>query len=171
MGLDFGLAVGLEQADLILALLMVQFIGFPAALAFGKVGEKIGAKIGVLMGICAYVAVTVLATFITRERPWLFFVLAGGIGLFQGGVQALSRSLFARLIPQHKATELFGFYNMLGKFAAVLGPSLVGLVSVLSGEPRYSILAVLVFLVPGGVLLALLNVEEGERIARDLETR
>jgi len=169
MGLDFGLAVGLKQADLIKALLMVQFVGFPAALVFGKLGARIGAKKGVLIGVAAYVLVTVVATFITKERPWLFFVLAGGIGLFQGGVQALSRSLFTRLIPKHKATELFGFYNMLGKFAAVLGPSLVGVVSVVTGEPRFSILAVLVFLVPGGLLLLRVDVARGEEIARDLE--
>ncbi len=169
MGLDFGLAVGLQQGALIGALLMVQFIGFPAALAFGKFGERIGAKTGVLIGLGAYVTVTIVATLITEERPWLFFVLAGGIGLFQGGVQALSRSLFARIIPRHKATELFGFYNMLGKFAAVLGPVLVGLVSVTTGEPRLSILAVLVFLIPGGLLLMRVDVDRGEASARDLE--
>ncbi len=169
MGLDFGLAVGLEQGALIMALLLVQFVGFPAALVFGKLGERIGAKTGVLIGLGAYVAVTIVATFITRERPWLFFVLAGGIGLFQGGVQALSRSLFTRLIPQQKATELFGFYNMLGKFAAVLGPLLVGQVSAMTGEPRISILAVLAFLVPGGLLLLRLDVEQGIELARGME--
>ena len=171
MGLDFGLAVGLQQADLILALLMVQFVGFPAALAFGKLGERIGAKSGVLVGIGGYVAVTIVAAFITKERPWLFFVVAGGIGLFQGGVQALSRSLFSRIIPQHKATELFGFYNMLGKFAAVLGPLLVGLTSLMTGDPRLSILAVLVFLVPGGLLVMRVDVARGERLVREQERR
>ena len=113
--------------------------------------------------------VTIVATLITKEGPWLFFVLAGGIGLFQGGVQALSRSLFTRIIPRHKATELFGFYNMLGKFAAVLGPVLVGLTSLVTGDPRLSILAVLVFLVPGGLCLMRVDVARGEHLAREQE--
>lgn len=169
MGIDFGAAIGLDAGMLILALLLVQFIGFPAALVFGKVGQRVGPKVGILVGIVAYVGITIVALFISAERPWLFFVLAGTIGLFQGGVQALSRSLFATLIPAHKATELYGFYNMLGKSAAVLGPLLVGFVSELTGEPRYSLLALLVFLVPGGLLLARVDLAEGRRLARELD--
>jgi len=115
------------------------------------------------------VAVTILAARMTTART--FFLLAGGIGLVQGGVQALSRSLYSRLVPASKATEFFGFYNMLGKSAAVVGPLLLGLASQLTGRPRISILVVLVLLVAGGGLLLAVDEREGRRVAREVEER
>jgi UMF1 family MFS transporter len=167
MAVDYGMAIGLDSNALIGALLLTQFVGFPSAILFGKIGEKIGAKRAILIAIGVYVLVTVAAARMTTART--FFFLAGGIGLVQGGVQALSRSLYSRLVPASKATEFFGFYNMLGKSAAVVGPLLMGLVSQLTGRPRISILAVLVLLLAGGGLLLAVRESEGARVAREVE--
>jgi UMF1 family MFS transporter len=167
MAVDFGLSIGLEQKSLITALLLVQFVGFPAALVFGRLGQGIGAKRGILLGLVVYLGVTVWGAFL--DSPAEFYGLAVAIGLVQGGVQALSRSLFARLIPPGRSAEFFGFYNMMGKFAAVVGPLLMGWVGLLTGSSRASILAVAVlFLVGGGLLLAV-DEDAGRRAARALD--
>jgi len=120
MAIDYGMSIGLSSKSLIVALLITQFVGFPAALAFGKVGEKLGAKFGILIGIGIYMGVTTWSYFMQRELE--FYILAIIVGLVQGGVQSLSRSFYAKIVPKNKAAEFFGFYNMLGKFAAVMGP-------------------------------------------------
>ncbi|MDE2023794.1 MAG: MFS transporter [Gammaproteobacteria bacterium] len=152
MAVDYGKAIGFDTTDLILAVLMVQFIGVPAALLFGRLGERIGPKIAIFIGLAVYVFVTLFAAFM--QHSWQFFVLAGLVGLVQGGVQLLSRSYYARLVPAERAGEFFGFYNMLGEFAAIIGPFLIGLVSYLSGSPRLSILSVILLFAVGAVLLA-----------------
>lgn len=165
MAVDYGLSIGLPQGALIQALLITQFVGFPAAIAYGWLGERIGAKAGILAGVGAYAAITVGGYFMRTEGH--FYALAVAIGLVQGGVQALSRSLFSRLIPPGQSGEFFGFYNMLGKFAAVLGPLLMGVTARLTGSPRASILSVLLLFVAGGLLLLLVDVRAGERVARE----
>jgi UMF1 family MFS transporter len=167
MAVDYGLALGFNSKSLLLALLITQFVGFPAAIAFGRMGEKVGAKTGILIGIAVYLAVTVWGFFMKSERE--FYVLAATIGLVQGGVQSLSRSFYTRIIPQNKAAEFFGFYNMLGKFAAVIGPVLMGWVSVLSGNPRYSIFAVSALFVSGAIVFYFVDEKEGRRLALELE--
>jgi UMF1 family MFS transporter len=157
MATDFGLAIGLDQADLIKALVVTQFVAFPAAIAFGRIGEKFGAKRGIMLGIVVYAGVCVYATRMDSSRE--FFVMAVVIGLVQGGVQSLSRSYFARLIPAEKGGEYFGFYNMLGKFAAVIGPALMGVSAILVGN-RASILALLLLF--GGGMWLLGKVREGD---------
>lgn len=151
MAVDFGLSVGLEAGDLIKALLLTQFIGFPAALVFGRIGQHLGPKTGILIALSVYIAVTLYATFLDTATE--FFLLAAVIGLVQGGVQALSRSLYSRLIPRERAAEFFGFYNMLGKFAAVLGPLLVGAVTLISGDAGLGLMSLVVLLVLGAALL------------------
>ncbi len=151
MAADYGAALGFSDSNLIMALLLIQFIGFPAAIVFGKLGERIGPKAGIYIGLAAYGVITVWGSLMTEL--WEFFAIAIGVGLVQGGVQSLSRSLYARLIPDDKAAEFFGFYNMLGKFAAVAGPFLMGVVGVLTGSPRIAILSLLVFFVLGALLL------------------
>ena len=151
MAVDYGMALGFGRNGLILALLITQFVGFPAAIAFGRIGTRLGAKTGILIGIGVYVGVTVWAFFM--DSSWEFYALAVTIGLVQGGVQALSRSFYARLIPPERSAEFFGFYNMLGKFAAVVGPALMGIVGVATGSPRLAILSILVLFVGGGALL------------------
>lgn len=159
MAIDYGLAIGLEANDLIVALLLTQFVGFPSAVVFGRLGEAIGAKTAILLGLVVYVFVCIWGYYI--QEPWEFFVLAGTIGLVQGGVQALSRALYARLIPANKSGEFFGFYNMLGKFAAILGPLIMGVVSITTGDPRISILAIIVLFLAGGGLLLAVNERDG----------
>ena len=124
-------------------------MAFPAAIVFGRIGEKFGTKRGIMIGITVYAGVCVFATRMDSQRE--FFIMAVVIGLVQGGVQSLSRSYFARLIPAEKGGEYFGFYNMLGKFAAILGPTLMGVSALLVGN-RKSILALLL-LFGGGLWL------------------
>lgn len=167
MAVDYGLSIGLETSGLMTALLITQFVGFPAAIAFGKIGEKIGAKTGILICIGVYILITIWAYFMSKQAE--FYLLAVGIGLVQGGVQALSRSLYTRIIPRSKSAEFFGFYNMLGKFAAVVGPLMMGWIGVLSGSPRTGILSLILLFLVGGALLLQVNVEEGTRMAQELE--
>jgi UMF1 family MFS transporter len=126
MAVDYGLSLGLQSSDLIQALLLVQFVGFPAALAFGKLGERWGARKSIFLAIGIYMGVTVWGTLMTSRLE--FYIMAIAIGSVQGGIQALSRSYYSRLIPRDQAAEFYGFYNMLGKFATILGPTLMGVV-------------------------------------------
>ena len=156
MAVDYGLSLGFDQNSLITALLITQFTGFPAALAFGWFGGRYGPKAGVFTGLAVYLVVTVWASVMDSVSE--FYYLAFLIGLAQGGIQALSRSLYARMIPAGRSAEFFGFYNMLGKFAAILGPVMIGWVGVLSGNPRAGILSLLVLFVAGGIILMKVNV-------------
>lgn len=152
MAVDFGVKLGFDPGALIKALLIVQFVSFPAAIVFGRIGERFGAKRGIYLGLSVYIAVTIWALSMKTETD--FYLMAGAVGLVQGGVQSLSRSYFAQLIPPESAGQFFGFYNMLGKFAAVLGPLVVGLVASTTGNPRLSISALVVFFVVGMLLLS-----------------
>jgi UMF1 family MFS transporter len=151
MAVDYGLALGFEAKDLVAALLLTQFVAFPAALAFGWLGRKIGARRGIFLALTVYAAVTCYAYFIQDARD--FYLMAVAVGLVQGGVQSLSRSYYGRLVPAGKSSEFFGFYNMMGKFAAVLGPLLTGIVARLTGDSRLGILSILLLFVGGASLL------------------
>lgn len=164
MSVKMGSSLGFEAGDLITALLMVQFIAFPAALGYNWFASKIGTKKAVLIAIGGYSVVTLLAYFMTVKLH--FYILAALIGLFQGGVQALSRSLFTRLVPRGKEAEFFGFYNMLGKFAAVIGPIMMGWVTLATGNVRLGILSILILFISGALLLQKVDFEEGERLAK-----
>ncbi len=153
MAVDYGKAIGFDSGGLIKAVLITQFVAFPAALFFGWLGGRLGARNAILIGIGAYMVMTIWASRMTQS--WEFYGLAVGIGLFQGGIQSLSRSYYARLIPADKAAEFFGFYNMLGKFAAILGPMMVGTVGLLTGDARLGLLSLLVLFGAGGALLLL----------------
>jgi UMF1 family MFS transporter len=151
MAVDYGMSLGLKSSDLMGALLLTQFVAFPAAVAFGRLGERIGARRSVLFGIAIYAAVTVWAYFLSSALE--FYAMAVVVGLVQGGVQSLSRSLYGRLVPKGKSGEFFGFYNMVGKFATVLGPALMALLAWLSDSTRAAILSLLLLFVLGGALL------------------
>lgn len=157
MAVDYGLSLGLEQGSLIKALLLVQFVGFPAALAFGWLGQRIGPRAGIFIGIGVYTAAAGYAYFLDTERE--FFVLAIVIGLVQGGVQSLSRSLYGRLVPAGKAGEFFGFYNLMGKAAAILGPILTGVVALTTHDSRLAIVSISILFVIGGLFLTKVDVQ------------
>jgi MFS transporter, UMF1 family len=148
---DFAVAIGLDGSATIKAFLVVQFVAFPAAIVFGRLGEKIGAKRGIMLGVIVYAGVCIYATRLTNSTE--FFAMAVVIGLVQGGVQSLSRSYFARLIPAEKGGEYFGFYNMVGKFSAVVGPPLMGVAALLT-DNRTAILSLLILFAGGMWLLA-----------------
>jgi len=163
MAVDFGMKLGFPSDSLIVALLMVQFIGFPMAVLFGWLGGKLGTRRAIFVALSVYIGVTFWAYFLDSVAE--FYMMAAAIGCVQGGIQSLSRSYYARLIPPEKAGEFFGFYNMLGKFAAVLGPAVVGLTAQFTGNPRLAILSILVFFIAGGLLLT--RVSPGPRSAPD----
>jgi UMF1 family MFS transporter len=152
MAVDFGLSLGLNQSALITALLITQFVGFPAALAFGWLGKKIGPRAGIFISLVVYTAATFYAyRYLKTEAQ--FYTLAIVIGLVQGGVQSLSRSLFGRLVPAGKAGEFFGFYNLMGKAAAILGPLITGIVAVTTHDSRLAILSISILFIIGGTFL------------------
>ena len=158
MAVDYGLSLGFPSESLIVALLITQFVGFPAALAFGLAARRVGPKPALYFGVAVYVAVTVYAYFMDSVVE--FYVLAVVVGLVQGGVQAISRSLYARFVPAARSGEFFGFFNMLGRFAAIVGPSLVAVTGLLTGSSRLGILSVVVVLVVGMVLLTFVREPE-----------
>ncbi|MGB5585297.1 MAG: MFS transporter, partial [Gammaproteobacteria bacterium] len=168
MAVDYGLAIGLDGSDLLLALLVTQFIAFPAALGFGYLGERIGAKTAIMLAIIVYLAVTILAYRMNTVEG--FYGLAIVIGLVQGGIQSLSRSLYARIIPKSQSAEFFGFYNMLGKFAAVLGPIMIGTIAAISDSSRMAMLSISLLFISGGILLYFVDVEKAVQVAEDIDS-
>jgi len=165
MAVDYGMSLGFNSSDLISALLITQFVGFPAAIGFGYLANYIGTKQGILLAIFIYFLMTIWASQITSVSE--FYILAIIIGLVQGGVQALSRSFYASIIPKNQSAEFFGFYNMLGKFAAVLGPIMMGVVSLTTQSPRLSILSVSILFIAGGILLYFVNENKAKEMLTD----
>lgn len=147
MAVNYGLSLGLSMQDLVQAILLTNIVGFPAALLFGWLGRRIGAQRGLYIAITVYVGVTCGAVFLSSAPE--FYLLAVAIGLVQGGVQSLSRSLYAKLIPAGGRAAFFGIYNMLGKFSAILGPVMAGVVALLTGSQRLAMLSIVVLFVAG----------------------
>jgi UMF1 family MFS transporter len=180
MAVDYGISLGFDYKDLIVALLITQFIGFPAALLFGHLGGRWGARRSIYLALAIYMAVTVWGA--VMDNVTEFYLMAAVIGLVQGGIQALSRSYYARLIPHNQSAEYYGFYNMLGKFAAIIGPALMGITGLLVRRwmlppspdaqqlhtvgllaTRASIASVLVLFLVGGVLFYFVREEEADK--------
>jgi MFS transporter, UMF1 family len=165
MSINYGMSIGFQSTDLILALLLVQFIGFPAAIGFGYLAGKIGTKRSIYIAISIYFMMSVLGAFIQSTVE--FYILAVFIGLVQGGLQALSRSFYAKIIPKEKSAEYFGFYNMIGKFAAIIGPVLIGGTALLARQAgagndlasRISISSISVLFLAGGFFLIFVKEE------------
>ncbi|MFK7873268.1 MAG: MFS transporter [Oligoflexales bacterium] len=151
MAVDYGMAIGFAASDLVGALILTQFVGFPAAILFGKLGDRFGAKQAIIFGLCVYTGISFYSYTVKSHLD--FYVIAALIGCVQGGVQALSRSLFALFVPKEKSAEYFGFFNLTGRFAAVLGPVVIGVVSATTHSPRLSILSISVFFILGIMLL------------------
>jgi UMF1 family MFS transporter len=159
MAVLFGEERNIERGTMIAAILLAQFTGIPFTILFGRLASRIGAKAAILVSLAAYVGITVLA--FHMDSAVEFLVMAGLVGVVQGGAQSLSRSLFASLIPRHKTAECFGLFSTLEKFAGVLGP-LVFTASATSGS---AILALIGFFVVGGAVLCFVDVEAGRAAA------
>lgn len=167
MAVDFGLNIGLESKDLIQALLLIQFLAFPCTFFTYKIGSRIGYKKTILFLIGIYFLVILLAT--QMQSSTIFYLLALFIAFAQGGIQALSRALYARITPSQYAGEFFGFYNMFGKFAAILGPLLISAAALLFSDIRLSVIPIALLFIIGSVLLWKVDVSEGERLAEEFE--
>jgi UMF1 family MFS transporter len=160
----YGAEIGIDRNAQIEAFVIVQFVGIPCSFLFGSLAGRIGAKAGIFIALVVYTGISVLGYFMTTA--WQFFVLAFLVGTVQGGSQALSRSLFARMIPKHKSSEYFGFFSVFEKFAGIAGPALFATSVSLFGSSRSAVLSVIAFFIVGGLLLSRVNVVEGEAQAR-----
>jgi UMF1 family MFS transporter len=163
MAAIYGTEIGIDKASLIGSLVLVQFIAIPCTMAFASLAGVLGTRRAIFLGLGIYCLVAVFGYFMAEA--WHFWVLAVMVATAQGGVQALSRSLFGKMIPKAKAAEFFGFYSVSSKFAGIVGPFLFAVVSQISGTSRLSVFALISFFIAGGVLLARVNIEEGMRVA------
>jgi MFS transporter, UMF1 family len=167
MATTYGSEIGIDENAMIVALLITQFIGVPFAFLFGHLADRIGAKVAVIGGLVVYAGITVLGYFMSNATE--FMALAILVGMVQGGTQALSRSLFASMIPRYRSSEFFAFFGVFERYAGILGPALFAWVVERSGTSRNAILSVLAFFVIGGAILVFVNVDEGRRAARAAE--
>lgn len=167
MATVYGDSIGIDQSVMIGALVLVQFVGIPFAFAFGSLAGKLGAKRTIALGIVVYVGISILGFYMKTSTH--FVLLAVLVGMVQGGTQALSRSLFAGLIPRDRSGEFFGFFAVVEKFAGIFGPLLFAASIQVAGSTRYAILTVIPFFLVGLALLAMVDVEKGRREARAAE--
>lgn len=158
----YGAEVGIDQGALIGALLLVQFVGVPFSFAFGALAGRIGAKTAVMLGLAAYMGILMLTYHMTSARE--FYMLAAAVGMIQGGTQALSRSLFASMIPRHKSSEFFAFFSVFERYAGLLGPFIFSILAARNSS-RTAILTLIPFFIGGMILLAMVNVAAGRREA------
>lgn len=155
MAANYGQRLGFDGTDLVKALLIANFVGFPATIVFGLLAHRFGAKKGLYFGLFAYIGACLWAIQMTEVRE--FYIMSIIIGLVQGGVQGLSRSVYASLIPSDQPGEFFGFYSMTTKFAHVLGPAMVGIAALLSDDPKWVLLALMPLFLAGALLLSLVR--------------
>ncbi|MBI2188702.1 MAG: MFS transporter [Acidobacteria bacterium] len=164
MAAIYGAEVGINANAQIAAFVIVQFVGVPCSFLFGAAADRIGAKPAIFVAVAVYTVVSIMAYFLRTE--WQFFALAFLVGTVQGGSQALSRSLFARMIPKHKSSEYFGFFSVFEKFAGVAGPGLFAASVTIFGSSRAAVLSVILFFIAGALVLTRVDVAEGEAQAR-----
>jgi UMF1 family MFS transporter len=167
MAAIYGSSINIDESALITALLITQFAGVPFAFLFGYVATRVGAKRSIYVGLAVYALISILGYFMTTAAH--FFALAILVGMVQGGTQALSRSLFASMIPRHKSSEFFAFFGVFERYAGILGPLIFASMVDATGSSRNAILAVLGFFIVGGFVLAFVDVGEGRRAARAAE--
>jgi UMF1 family MFS transporter len=163
MAAIYGTEIGIDRSTLIGALLLVQFVGIPCTMAFGWLARLLGTKRAIFLALGIYCVAAAGGYFMTKA--WHFWALALLVATAQGGAQALSRSLFGRMVPKAKSAEFFGFYSVSSKFAGIFGPFLFAVVGQMTGTSRLSIVSLIFFFVAGGILLSRVNVEEGVRVA------
>jgi UMF1 family MFS transporter len=164
MAATYGKELGIEDSILIASILIVQFVGFPFSFLFGAIATRIGAKATIFIGLLVYAGISVLGFYMRTAAH--FMLLAAMVATVQGGTQALSRSLFASLIPTHKSGEFFGFYSVFEKFASIFGPLLFWLTIATTGSSRNAILSVILFFAIGALILSRVRVHEGQQAAR-----
>jgi MFS transporter, UMF1 family len=164
MAAPYGKELGIADSVLIASILIVQFVGFPFAFLFGAIASRIGAKRAIFIGLVVYGGISILGFYMRTAVH--FVILSAMVATVQGGTQALSRSLFASLIPAHKSGEFFGFYSVFEKFASIFGPLLFWITIETTGSSRHAILSVIFFFVVGAVVLSRVRVKEGQAAAR-----
>jgi UMF1 family MFS transporter len=167
MAATYGKELGIADNILIASILIVQFVGFPFAFLFGAIASRIGAKRTIFIGLMVYAGISVLGFYMKTAAH--FMLLAALVATVQGGTQALSRSLFASLIPTHKSGEFFGFYSVLEKFASIFGPLLFWITIATTGNSRNAILSVILFFAIGAIVLSRVKVAEGQQAARQAD--
>ena len=157
MAVNYGQRLGFADKDLVMALLITNFIGFPATFLYGLAAHRFGPRPGIYFALLIYTGMSAWAMVMQDVRQ--FYIMAMIIGTVQGGVQGLSRSLYASLIPPDQPGEFFGFYNMVTKFAHVLGPAMVAVAATLSDDPKWVLLTLMPLFLVGGLLLGLVRLE------------
>lgn len=162
MAATYGKDVGIDNQSILLILLVTQIAAFPFALLYGKLAEKFSAKTMILVGIVVYTFITIYAYFL--KTPVQYWILALMVATSQGGIQALSRSLYSKLIPQKNSAQFFGLYDIFGKFSAVMGPLLVALFSQITGTSRLGVLSIVILFIVGGFLLMKVDGKANSRI-------
>jgi len=167
MATAYGTELGIDQSALIGAILLVQFVGIPCSFLFGMLAGRIGAKRALFLGLLAYTAISILGYYMKTAAH--FYMLAGLVGMVQGGTQALSRSLFASMVPQHKSGEFFGFFSVFEKFAGIFGPLIFAGTIAATGSSRNAILSVIGFFAVGAAILAFVDLEAGRKEAAAAE--
>ncbi len=150
---SYGTDLGIESTQLVLALLVTQFVAFPSAIAYGRLSTKFGTKKMLMVGVAAYVCITLFGAFLLKSAVE-FWILAIMVGLFQGGIQALSRSEFGRLVPKEHANEYFGFFDIFGKYAAIMGTFLVSVITQLTGHSNLGVFSLVILFAIGLVLMS-----------------
>lgn len=151
MASSYGSDLGVSSNNLLIILLATQFVAFPCAIIFGRLAHKFKGKVMLYVAIAAYTGICIYAYFL--KTTFDFWVLAISVGMVQGGIQAISRSYFAKLVPKESSNEFFGLYNIFGKFAAIMGPLLVGITTAQFGHSKYGVLSIVVLFIIGGFLL------------------
>lgn len=167
MAAIYGGEIGIGRTTMIAAIALVQFVGVPFAYLFGGLAQRVGTRPAIFVGLTAYLGISALGYLMRSDRD--FILLAVLVGMVQGGVQALSRSLFASMVPRHLSGEFFGFFAVFEKFAGILGPAMFSITIALTGSSRAALLSVVGFFLVGGALLARVDVGEGQRRAREEE--
>ena len=174
MAANFAFTLGFDQASIMGALVLIQLVAFFATLIYIKISNYIGLKNGIYLGILGYCVILFAGYFV--ESITHFYIVALLIGCFQGGIQSISRSLYSRIIPEKKSAEFYGFYNMLGKFAAVFGPVLIGSVTLFLSNivddeikaARFGLLSIMILFILGAYVFSKVDIKQGEVMAKNL---
>lgn len=163
MATSYGSSLGIDSTQLVLALLVTQFVAFPSAIAYGRLAGRFGTLRMILIAVAAYVGIVLFAAFFLKSAVE-FWILAVLVGMFQGGVQALSRSYFGKIIPKERANEYYGFFDIFGRYASVMGTLLVSIVTSLTHDPSLGVLSIGILLIVGLVMLVKLSRMQAARL-------